>query len=403
MTHEELEILRNTASKEFIEEHLHKDPAQLALQKSYAGLPLALLSTQIKYLQKSREKLPTYFQRRCIFHPKAYEQCSSEKSAEMRGEYQGITCLDLTCGLGVDSWAFSRHFQAVTALEREPGLAALADYNFSRLERTNIQVKNIAAEDFLQAYKGPPFDLIFLDPDRRPASSQQKIRLEDCSPNVFEILPKLLELGTIVLIKISPLFDLNEIERIFPSISNSIVVSINNECKEVLLEFQSRAERSYRRTIWINRENQKATYSFDPLESPKPIPAFPATIKYIYEPDVAFYQARCTIQLMNDYYPQLTGTFNDAMGYFFSEERIESFFPGRIFAVKEAFMYKPQLIRKRLASLHGTSLHITQRHFPQNTQAIRKQLGLKEGGDDFLICTKMNSNFLSAFLAERIA
>ncbi|MCD8185110.1 MAG: RsmD family RNA methyltransferase [Rikenellaceae bacterium] len=100
-------------------------------------------------------------------------------------------CIDLTCGLGVDAFHFSRSFDRVIAVERDEVLARVARHNFELLKAHNITVENSSAEAFLSAYTGPTADLMYLDPARRSAN-ERVFLLEECSPNILELLPDLM-------------------------------------------------------------------------------------------------------------------------------------------------------------------------------------------------------------------
>ena len=114
MTEQELDILPQDSSRELIERHIGVDPARAALR---LGPHAALLSTQIKYLQRAKTKLPSYHRARCIIPPLAFEQASSEAAAEAK-TYEGGLCIDLTCGLGVDSLMLSRRFPRTRVSDR---------------------------------------------------------------------------------------------------------------------------------------------------------------------------------------------------------------------------------------------------------------------------------------------
>lgn len=148
-----------------------------------------LIATQVKYLQRARTKLPSYYEARCIIPPLAFEQASSEACAA-RKSCKGESVLDLTCGLGVDALYLSKHFAQVITLERDEVLADIARENFQRLGADNIQVIRSSAEEFL-ATTLQRFDWIYADPDRRNAQGRKLVRLEDCSPNVIALQPEI--------------------------------------------------------------------------------------------------------------------------------------------------------------------------------------------------------------------
>ena len=113
-----------------------RSPGRVALSLREHG---ALIATQIKYLQRARVKLPSYYAALCILPPLSFEQSSSEETASVK-RYSGDTCLDLTCGLGVDAFYLSKRFRQVIAVERNAELSEIARINFRLLGVQNIRV-----------------------------------------------------------------------------------------------------------------------------------------------------------------------------------------------------------------------------------------------------------------------
>lgn len=233
----DIQTLLRPDVREQIAVHLNDDPTKVALSLRENG---PLVATQIKYLQRARTKLPSYYAAQCILPPLSFEQASSEESASIK-HYAGHTCLDLTCGLGVDTLQFSKHFDQVVTVEQNPELCEIARINFERLQARNIRIQSGTAEQFVadlisgQESIGP-IDLIYIDPARRDSQGKKVWLLEDCSPDVKRLLPSLLQLSPLVVIKASPLFDIDEAFRLFGEECSVEIISVHGECKEVLME-----------------------------------------------------------------------------------------------------------------------------------------------------------------------
>ena len=233
----DIQTLLRPDVREQIAVHLNDDPTKVALSLRENG---PLVATQIKYLQRARTKLPSYYAAQCILPPLSFEQASSEESASLK-HYAGHTCLDLTCGLGVDTLHFSNHFDQVVTVEQSPELCEIARINFERLQTRNIRIQSATAEQFVadlisgQKSIGP-IDLIYIDPARRDSQGKKVWLLEDCSPDVKRLLPSLLQLSPLVVIKASPLFDIDEAFRLFGEECSVEIISVHGECKEVLME-----------------------------------------------------------------------------------------------------------------------------------------------------------------------
>ena len=182
-----LDILRSEEVRAAIEQNIECDPATIALRR---GVPSAqVVATQVKYLQRARRKLPTLYASRCVIPPRAFEQSSSEESAE-RKPLCGESCLDLTCGLGVDTMALAKRFKRVVSIERDEALAEVVRYNMALMGIDNVEVVSTSAEEYV-AECGELFDWVFVDPDRRSDRGNKMVCMEDCSPNILSLMPRL--------------------------------------------------------------------------------------------------------------------------------------------------------------------------------------------------------------------
>jgi len=401
MTEEEVNILTDEGVRGLLREHIEIDPASFALSLKDNELPVALVSTQLKYLQKARAKLPTYYNNLCIIPPLSYEQCSSEEAASMKS-YAGVSCLDLSLGLGVDTLHFSRHFDRVVAVEIQEELIRVARKNFELLGRENIELKHQPAEDFLQTYQGEPFDLIYIDPSRRDDKGKKVHLLPEGLPNVLELMPILKRKGKRVVIKASPLYDINEARKNISGLSHIRVHSINNEVKELILEVESSeiSSKVPKLQVVLSRQGSADSYEFDWEKAPLPAHPSSANPRYLYEADVAFYKLRRFSTLMRDYFDSISGFFTHEMGFFLSPHWIEDF-PGRIFSLEERLDYKPKALKKWLKKNSIRKAHVIARNFPFPVSQLRRQLSLEEGGEKYLIATLLEGKKV-IFATERL-
>ena len=172
---------------------------------------------------------------------------------------------DLTGGLGVDSWAFAQVFEEVLYNEMRPELAQAATHNFRELGLSNITVRNYALAPAASVIpseasvspetvipSGTPSvipsaasvshilgdfrpDVLFLDPARRAADGRKVFRLEDCQPDVLQLLPELLAACPHILLKLSPMADITLVCKQLGCVKEVHVVAADGECKELLL------------------------------------------------------------------------------------------------------------------------------------------------------------------------
>ena len=212
--------------RQAIESNIDREPTAIALDERV--VERRVVASQVKNLQRCRLKHPTLYAARCILPDRSVEQSSSEACAAAK-PLRGESLLDLTCGLGGDTIELSRRFSRVVALERDAVLADVVRENLHRLGITNVEVVTTSAEEYLEQCD-EHFSAIIVDPDRR-ISERRSVRLEDSSPNVVALMPRMRQVAQQIAIKCSPLFDVDEARRLFADCSVE-VVSLRGECKE---------------------------------------------------------------------------------------------------------------------------------------------------------------------------
>ena len=384
MTPADIEILKRTDIRETIERNLGADPATVALGLKEHG---ALISTQVKYLQRACTKLPSYYAARCIIPPLAYEQSSSEQTAAAK-DYSGELCIDLTCGLGVDSFYLSRKFERVIAMEKDETFAEIASYNFGLLGVNNIEVANEAAEAFLQNSNAPHADLIYIDPARRRISNKKLVLFEDASPNVLALLPRIKQLTGRLVIKASPLFDVDEAFRLFGDEGAVTVeaVSWQGECKEVLIEINFN-EPQEKQIIKATIAGGRSVELPRPTTRPQPLTEFNASLPYRYLliPDVSLYKARMAV----DHVTSVGGDIFSSTGYGFGCARPENFM-GTVFEISETVPYQPRQLKKYLKERGIGKITVLKKDFPAKSDDIVKHLGMGYGEDAYIAFTAVN-------------
>ena len=215
----------------------------------------------------------------------------------------------------------------------------------------------------------------------------------------MELHPKIFELGKKVLIKTSPLYDVSQAFRLFPSVQKVSVISLNNECKEVWIEIIPKnylpwdhAHKCILETICIRGTDNDIThhYSFSyPLSRVQFHMAFEDQ-NYLFEGDVAFYKARCFAHLIKTHFSQIPGNLNSEDGFFFTSNPLPIHSPGKRYQIVRIFPYKPRKLKKWFSNAGVQRANLVQKNFPFSIANIRKQLQIREGGSDYLIFTLIN-------------
>lgn len=363
-----------------IEKHLNDDPVKVALKTADREV-----AQQVATLQKAQLKLPLYFNARCHITPIAYQQCTSQTIAFARNLPEGLSAIDLTCGLGVDSLYLASRFKKVTSCEIDPAKALTAKHNFNLLNALNIEVVNASAEKFLTTFQNHA-DLIFCDPSRRDNQGKKIHALQECKPNIIELMPRMKQIANNIVVKLSPLFDVDELFTILGEEIEVETISQNGECKEVVIHIGQHAKpASLSCTIHTNTTTQRLIF---PRHTTTQTNTMPLTqTKYLHIPDVAILKSRTVNQYMALHYPSTNYNFN---GYLFTETPLQNF-AGRTFNITQINPYKPKILKKQLASQDITRATIYRRNFPYSTDTIIKQLALTEGGSVNLFFTTIDN------------
>ena len=376
ITPEEYSLLLTDEVRRAVAAARGRDPLEVALDRT---VPHArLVATQVKYLARAAQKLPSYAAAQCILPPLAFEQASSEACAAHK-LLEGDTVLDLTCGLGADALFLSRRFRRVVTLERNEMLARVAAENFSRMGVANVDVVNASAEEYLRR-DGLRFDWIYADPDRRSDKGRKLVRLEDCSPDIPKLLPELRRIAPNLCVKNSPLFDVGETFRLFGPCRTE-VVSLHDECKEVVVYADGTGP------LLTAVALELGEFSCTPAEAratPCDKPFDPAAYRWLLIPDVALQKARLTPT-----YLQGHADIWSPNGYGFAAEKSEDTL-GRWLEIERIEPYNPKQLKRELS---GSRLTILKQDFPLTAAEIAARLGIREGGERRIAFTKLGQDY----------
>lgn len=383
MTLADFEILCREDVRRAIDENIARDPVSIALDKRIEHA--SLVATQVKRLQRAKSKLPSYYAVRAILPPRAYEQSSSELCAA-ENTLTGDSVLDLTCGLGVDTFALSRKFKRVVSCERDEVLAAITRYNLALLGVENVTVENCSAEEYL-ASTADHFDWIFVDPDRRGERGEKLVLLEECSPNVVALFPRIMEVAERLCIKSSPLFDTAEAERKFGECSVE-VLSLSGECKQVNIYVDGMAPTLSAAAVGVGRF--EVEYSVAEAATFADIPTDLSDYQYLIIPDVALVHSRLTAAA---FVGKADVWSNN--GVALSREYPENVL-GRIFRIEQIFDFGSKELKKLLK---GKKIEIFRRDFPFANNEICRRFSVKEGAAERWCFTRIGGKLLAIKIA----
>ena len=404
----------NEVTWQYVREHRMDDVRRLALsggKSAEVDMPFAL--QQIAGWQTARRKLPSWAAVEGVIYPPHLnmEQCSSEETARYKGSLtpdpspsEKGTFVDLTGGFGIDFYWMSQQFGKRTYVERNADLCDIARHNFQQLG-LEAEVVCAEAEDFLKEM--PPVDALFLDPARRDAHGSRTYGIEDCTPNVLELLPLLKEKADRIILKLSPMLDWRKAVSDLGGVSEVHIVSVDNECKELLLVISSKLSGGLR----LACVNNDTSFEFVPIgetagsnggnhrfPSLEPMVSFVGTrgSLYLFEPNASIMKAGC--------FGEVAEAFGvnplSANSHLFVSDHEVGDFPGRQFVVETMTSMNKQELKQALAGIDQANIAV--RNFPLTAEQLRKKLKIKDGGDMFIFGTTLSDGTHKLFICRKI-
>lgn len=367
---------------DFIAAHQNDDVAMLALKfSSNKDIDIRAALQQIEGRQIAKTKLPSFANTENIVYPVklSMEQCSSEKTALYKQSIagDGATMIDLTSGFGIDFYFISRNFKNAEYVERNADLCRIASHNFKSLGATNVSATNADGIELIKTSTSH-YNLIFLDPARRDKNGNKTVEIKDCEPDVVALKEILLSKCDRMMLKLSPMLDIKSALRDLDCVEEVHVVAVDNECKELI--FVCKKNAGFKRIIAANLKSDGGTEILDTTASSPVSPTYSTPLSYIYEPNVAILKANISDYLASDKIKKIA-----PFSHIFTSNELCDDFPGRKFEVEKCFSMNKKELKENLADFKRAN--ITCRNFPLQADELRKKLGIKDGGDKYIIAT----------------
>ena len=435
----------NQATQDFIRQYQDDDVRQLAfLGSKYPEVDMPFALDQIRGRKMARVKLPRWASLEGIIYPPhiSMEQCSSESTAlykaelaarllglpasssgtEMKAENE-IEFVDLTGGFGVDfSYIAARLGVKSMYVERQAHLCEAAKENFGRLGLKNAIVKNGDGIEVLHSFHpkkkdaapdddslGITYDqprsllktnlglkIIFIDPARRDDAGNKVVSLKDCTPDVTVLQEEMLSKADYVIIKLSPMLDWHRAISELSHVREVHIISVNNECKELLLVLSARNMGENLRIYCIN-DAQSFVCDESDMESSQ-VKIAPSTLEemlYLYEPNASLMKAGCFGVLSGRYDARMLSKNSHL---FVSREPIAAF-PGRSFRIIAVSSFNKKELKRHLSGI--TKANIATRNFPLSVAELRKRLKLKDGGETYIFATTLSDESHVLMITEK--
>lgn len=349
------------------------------------------------------------------------ENVNEIKEEPHEGDFSQETgFVDLTGGFGVDfSYIASRLGVKSMYVERQTHLCEAAKENFGRLGLKNAIVKNgdgievlhsfaskkeAAASDSLGITEDQSqsllktnlgLKLIFIDPARRDDAGNKVVSLKDCTPDVTLLQEEMLSKADYVIIKLSPMLDWHRAVSELNCVQEVHIISVNNECKELLLVLSARNMGNLR----IYCVNDAQSFVCDELDmessSVKIAPSTLEEMQYLYEPNASLMKAGCFGVLSGRYDARMLSKNSHL---FVSQTPIEAF-PGRSFRIIAISSFNKKELKRHLSGI--TKANISTRNFPLSVAELRKRLKLKDGGETYIFATTLSDESHVLMITEK--
>ena len=366
------------------------------------------------------------------------ENVNEIKEEPHEGDFsEEIGFVDLTGGFGVDfSYIASRLGVKSMYVERQTHLCEAAKENFGRLGLKNAIVKNgdgievlhsflpkkkdaASADDSLGIIYDQPLSLpktnlglklIFIDPARRDDAGNKVVSLKDCTPDVTLLQEEMLSKADYVIIKLSPMLDWHRAVSELNCVKEVHIISVNNECKELLLVLSARnmgkmeassadGEVKHTGNLRIYCVNDAQSFVCDELDmessSVKIAPSPLEEMQYLYEPNASLMKAGC-FGVLSERYDARMLSKNSHL--FVSREPIAAF-PGRSFRIIAVSSFNKKELKRHLSGI--TKANIATRNFPFSVAELRKRLKLKDGGEIYIFATTLSDESHVLVITEK--
>ena len=329
------------------------------------------------------------------------EQASSHQVAQFRALEiekvlgQDFTSADMTGGMGIDTLLLSDYGRrSVTYIERNRELCLLAERNFSRVCGDDCRITVVNADSVEHLSNAEHFDFIYADPARRSTTGRKLVSISDCEPDLLPHIDSLLCKCTLMGVKLSPMLDISVALKELRHVQKLYVIGLGGECKELFAllsrDCNTNAENVPIHCISLPLEGVQP-FSFTISDEQNATVRFSMPQRYLYEPSAVIMKAGafksvCARYGLSKLHPS---------SHLYTSETLVEGFPGRTFEITDIRkVHKPQFKDIDKANL-------TVRNFPTSVAEIRKNIGVKEGGDVYLFATTLMENSKRIIVCKR--
>ncbi len=398
--------LPNVDTIQFAIAHHNDDPTKLLLQSGkHPTIDMRWVAQQIEGRKQADGKWPSIAPIDTFLYPPRLnrEQSSSEATARYKSQLiEGNSVADMTGGMGIDSLFLGTRVAHVTYIEQNEELFEITQENIRNLSLHNnldIHAKyHYLNEDSMSwlSTHDTHFSTIFIDPSRRNEKGRRVSAFEDCTPNIIEHLPLLMTHCNRLIVKASPMIDIDSGIKQIGLVREVHVVAVNGECKEVL--FVCSATESIAKIFCVDLNNDgtiryQNTFTRDE-EATMPILLCSQLGKFLYDPHAALLKGGAFKSICHWYGLNKLGRNT----HLYTSDTLTDDFPGRIFHINEVISPTAKELKRFLPD---GKCHIVCKNYHIAANELEKKLKVCEGGSNYFIATTIGSKSLG-LLCDRI-
>lgn len=373
------------------------DPVSFVLKNSSSYNPelLRAIGNHLAFRQGIQKKIPKWYENERLISNLGIniEQSSSEITAAYKASFaSGSNGLDLTGGLGVDSYFLSSGFKSFIHNEPNQGLSDVVRYNFSALNIGNVTFTQFKGEDFPLDNKH--FDWIYLDPSRRDNQNSKLFKIEDCLPNLIDIQQVLIHHSDNIMVKYSPMLDIKQALAQLESVSQVWVLSEKNEVKElVFILNREKVENPVIKCVNLGTEQSEFLFTFK--EEKEAASVFSEPLAYLYEPNSSILKGGAFNRVGEMYHLKKIAPNS----HLYTSDELRNDFPGRIFKIEAVTNFDRGSLNEIVT---GQKANISCRNFPLKPEEVRKKLKWKDGGDIYVFLTANFKDKKTAIVTKKV-
>lgn len=194
--------------------------------------------------------------------------------------------------------------------------------------------------------------------------------------------------------------DLQQTESLLPGTVAIHVLSVRNECKELLFDIRREAAVSTPPVYCVDFTTTGTEHSFTfTVEEERNVPLTLAAQvgTYLYEPNASVLKAGAFKSVAQQYGLEKL----HISSHLYTSDILVAGFPGRSFRVEKVFPFSNKVCKSITQEI--PQANITVRNFPMSVDDLRKKTKIQEGGDVYLFATTLSDGGKVLVVCQKVS